>query len=291
MLSYIDLIKNIETNKNQKLVIVDFNGLMRNLCKFFNLLIISENKTNPIFKLKNKEPTIIYDLIKLSEIKIINEENILIYKISQKLLSDFSIFCPIKFNFDVVFHFPNLNIFLCNNKQSNDEFLFKQFSKYDKRNFLKLLFSKKIKFRNTDCPICYEKLNEKNLIKTNCSHYFCKNCISKLEKLSCPMCRQQIIKLYPNKIECNAINEINKKILEMNEKILLLVDDLRIKKFFHSDKIIFKKINNLNHFLLHLKIEMNKYINIFFYSYHNNFIFKDMISYPNITNKNLYFFY
>jgi len=255
MLSEVDLINNIEiNNENQKLIIVDdSNNWMKNVCKRFNLLIISENKTNPIFKLKeDKEPKIIYDIKKISEIRIINDENILIYKMSNVLFYEFHLFYHIKFNSNVILHFPNIgNIFMYFVNLSNDESLFGQFYSYDKRNFLKILFSKKIKYQNGSCPICYENFNEDNIIKTNCSHLFCKQCITKLVNLKCPMCRQEITKLYPCKFQTNIINEMKNKISNLNKEILIITEDLRIKKFFNNDKITFRKykykwMNNIN---------------------------------------------
>jgi len=50
-----------------------------------------------------------------------------------------------------------------------------------------------------DCPICYESVNTKKSIKTNCDHSFCGECVIKLidksnhlDHLNCPMCREKI---------------------------------------------------------------------------------------------------
>lgn len=41
------------------------------------------------------------------------------------------------------------------------------------------------------CVICYEYINNKNIITTKCNHYFCYSCISNWcdIKDSCPVCR------------------------------------------------------------------------------------------------------
>ena len=45
-----------------------------------------------------------------------------------------------------------------------------------------------------ECPICYDKLNNYNTIRTKCNHSFCKECFSKLITHSdkCPYCRTQM---------------------------------------------------------------------------------------------------
>ena len=42
---------------------------------------------------------------------------------------------------------------------------------------------------NSDCIVCYEECNTK--IRC-CDQYLCKECLNKLHKLSCPMCRADI---------------------------------------------------------------------------------------------------
>ena len=47
---------------------------------------------------------------------------------------------------------------------------------------------------NETCPICYEDIEKKNYIITDCNHIFCNNCLFKsLNKQSCcPICRKEI---------------------------------------------------------------------------------------------------
>ena len=44
------------------------------------------------------------------------------------------------------------------------------------------------------CPICYETIQNKNFIVTNCNHTFCSNCILRLNRSSnsCPLCRADL---------------------------------------------------------------------------------------------------
>ena len=47
------------------------------------------------------------------------------------------------------------------------------------------------------CPVCYENYNTTNIIKTECGHCFCFDCVKKFTKdhKKCPMCRENIFKL------------------------------------------------------------------------------------------------
>jgi hypothetical protein len=48
--------------------------------------------------------------------------------------------------------------------------------------------------KNDDCPICLNKYSTMPVMKTNCKHYFHKDCISEWNKPHCPVCRQNISK-------------------------------------------------------------------------------------------------
>jgi hypothetical protein len=47
------------------------------------------------------------------------------------------------------------------------------------------------------CPICYENYEKNNIIKTECGHCFCFDCVKRFTKdnKKCPMCRGEILKL------------------------------------------------------------------------------------------------
>jgi len=48
--------------------------------------------------------------------------------------------------------------------------------------------------KNEDCPICFEKIEERNCATTGCGHQFCLSCIIRSGRQSndCPLCRQAI---------------------------------------------------------------------------------------------------
>jgi hypothetical protein len=245
MLSVVELINKMETNnENQKLIIVNSEeNWIRPLCKFFNLFVLSRGKICQIQKKNLKSEKVIFDITNVKEIHMINDNNINFYRINQNLLM---LLTTNIFKYNMILNInENFNMFIYYVQSSLDDNLFKKFMKYDKRNLKKLLFSKKINFKNNniECPICYEKLTEQNIIKTNCEHYFCKNCISKLEILKCPMCRQKITKLFTSIFVSNIINEMKKKIEILNKDVLIITSDLRIKHVFNNKKITFQKYN------------------------------------------------
>ena len=62
------------------------------------------------------------------------------------------------------------------------------------------------------CPICYEEFHKKTIIKTDCSHTFCFECIEKSTKIkkTCPICRGNI-----SSIDLNVYDFI-KKVYDSN---------------------------------------------------------------------------
>lgn len=42
-----------------------------------------------------------------------------------------------------------------------------------------------------DCPVCYEKINDQELMVPGCCHYICQDCYKKCE--NCPICRENYI--------------------------------------------------------------------------------------------------
>ena len=79
------------------------------------------------------------------------------------------------------------------------------------------------------CTICIDKIN--SLLKTNCNHIYCSECIIKMIKynnnnISCPLCRGEILNfIYINKINFNysyTIDLYNKKnVINFNNKTYL----------------------------------------------------------------------
>jgi hypothetical protein len=56
----------------------------------------------------------------------------------------------------------------------------------------------------TECPICYEPMNNNNYVMLNCHHEFCKDCIKKTIKSTtcnkdCALCRCKITTMYTQK--------------------------------------------------------------------------------------------
>ena len=69
-----------------------------------------------------------------------------------------------------------------------------------------------------DCPICYEAIEDANIIRTNCGHDFCQTCLTKClsmvqqdqnnKQLCCAMCRAQTVALtFKNQAICQVIME------------------------------------------------------------------------------------
>ncbi len=61
-----------------------------------------------------------------------------------------------------------------------------------------------------ECPVCYDEINYKNEIITDCKHKFCKNCIDTLKKETnyCPYCRNEIKYYNISFIGCHIIKMI-----------------------------------------------------------------------------------
>jgi len=61
---------------------------------------------------------------------------------------------------------------------------------------------------STDCPVCFNRINDNTYVYFQCFHEFCKNCVKEcLSKniLNCPLCRDPITKIY-TQITCNFID-------------------------------------------------------------------------------------
>lgn len=43
-----------------------------------------------------------------------------------------------------------------------------------------------------DCSVCFDSLSRSCCVTTSCKHSFCKSCLKKWKKDTCPMCRQTV---------------------------------------------------------------------------------------------------
>ena len=73
------------------------------------------------------------------------------------------------------------------------------------------------------CPICYETIQDKNVIITNCNHTFCSNCILRLNRTSnsCPLCRAELT-TFPI---AENVNNTNQNIIHSNSFYRQLLED------------------------------------------------------------------
>jgi len=54
---------------------------------------------------------------------------------------------------------------------------------------------------NSECPICYENIEENDTTITNCNHKYCTECVKRLitettpHRHPCPLCRTEIVEV------------------------------------------------------------------------------------------------
>jgi hypothetical protein len=80
----------------------------------------------------------------------------------------------------------------------------------------------KLKRKKDVCPICLEKIDKKNIVETNCGHFFHRNCINNwcLQKArdnmdcKCPICKKNL-----PEIQHRAQKKLAKLIKEKKEKL------------------------------------------------------------------------
>lgn len=103
------------------------------------------------------------------------------------------------------------------------KFLYKQYELRRQQNLdypivvpIYIIYNSNVEWKNTFCSICYDELKRKNVVKTNCGHYYCVGCISTYMygarfknimncKIDCPYCRSSISYLYTNDPRNNEI--------------------------------------------------------------------------------------
>ena len=99
------------------------------------------------------------------------------------------------------------------------------------------------------CPICMEIHNEDFIVKTNCSHYYCKNCAFKILNLKydCSICRSKISQITKtvqkfedvlNENKWYYVGDNNKKVIEhiivSNIETFLYFEDKNLYDYFKS---------------------------------------------------------
>ena len=83
-----------------------------------------------------------------------------------------------------------------------------------------------------DCPICMQAFSEETACKTECGHWFCRECITSAvlcaAGFTCPMCRAEIVEGSVRVVQsaCGNSPALSTKLLKINE----LVDANRAKK-------------------------------------------------------------
>lgn len=176
---------------NHVLSIDNYLKLLDNLMyKDINISLIKEillHLNNYLYKITHEFFTFVFrtDLLKLINVDIIifnKKYNEYSYYINNNNYVD---------NYNEEMLISNYEYFIKNNIDDKAVKTIKKIlkNKYNhvfESDFLDL---KNVKNPNEDCPVCYEKLNIKAVITTNCDHVFHYECIKKCVK--CPMCRTE----------------------------------------------------------------------------------------------------
>ena len=75
---------------------------------------------------------------------------------------------------------------------------------------IEIMYHANVEWNNKICSICYDKLKKYNILKTECGHVYCVDCISQYisnvhqqyvttqKKISCPYCRGKVDTFYTN---------------------------------------------------------------------------------------------
>lgn len=64
-----------------------------------------------------------------------------------------------------------------------------------------------------ECPICFDELKDRFIIKCPCRHIFCLDCLLSLKDFTCPICRTN----FKNQMSAN-VQDIIKKNNRFEEK-------------------------------------------------------------------------
>ena len=91
-----------------------------------------------------------------------------------------------------------------------------------------------------ECCICYES---SGIYNTECSHNLCLDCLLKLKKLECPICRNQLNKI-PFKI---------KKLIENNNEQYGLI--ININNISNNTLLIVNQIRNVSRYQYNIIVD------------------------------------
>ena len=132
------------------------------------------------------------------------------------------------------------------------------------------------------CSICMDVYNYDYVVKTNCNHYYCKNCALKLLNLkySCSICRTKITKITKTIQKFEDILNENKwyYVGDNNKKVIqdLITNNVQTFLYFEDKNLYnyFKSILELSPIELNYKLFLNN-IDKDYIQGKNNFRFQD----------------
>lgn len=108
--------------------------------------------------------------------------------------------------------------------------------------------NKRTCIHNEECPICYEKINDKkNIAITSCGHKFCCKCLVKScsRNGECPICRHKIFEDFIIKSFLSNQDRIMKRSLdnfEIVERFPRIIDDEKYKEKLINDLLTFSNL-------------------------------------------------
>ena len=209
--------------KNCKKIYICFDSLYNESEKLKDFI----HKTNIIFGTKFECNKITHEnLCNLS--KIIDNNNFYDIYINKGLINNYKI--------------QDKSILFKNKKELNSQNLINTYLKF---NIDKNYDSSKEHY----CSICMDVYNYDYVVKTNCNHYYCKNCALKLLNLkySCSICRTKITKITKtvqkfedilNENKWYYVGDNNKKVIQdllsSNDQTFLYFEDKNLFNYFKS---------------------------------------------------------
>ena len=70
------------------------------------------------------------------------------------------------------------------------------------------------------CPVCYDKIESKNLYVPGCAHFLCQSCAEGCIHSTgrCPLCRELIVPIEEDEEDINESQQINVNIFDIRER-------------------------------------------------------------------------